>query len=174
MAQDGCKMNDEEKYKLRKEGAYAVLQWLDIRSQYINSSINEHLSQLSADLDHSSLLDRLCQGKEPFDVPPPRAMSYPNYDLLENDECFPLEVWESKGDDWGMGCVVLGIDQALWKVVEKRGEDDWLVKYEIGHCLNEGGSPRWSKTTWRVYKIGSRTDIREGILKHLWKIEKHE
>lgn len=37
------------------------------------------MRQMRADVDHSALLRRLLEGKEPLDEPPPKLYSYPVY-----------------------------------------------------------------------------------------------
>jgi hypothetical protein len=65
-------------------------------------------------------------GVEPFPEPPPRAYSYPWYELVEKGAATPMEV-----------CLIptepgtLAIEQFRWKILKKLGEEDWEVSYEI-------------------------------------------
>jgi len=106
-----------------------LLRWLRIREEH-GTPFPTSLIQLHADIDHSALLKRLFDGKEPFDKPPPRAFSYPNYDLFERGFSEPLEVWK---DGYKLAIPdeeAIVIDQYPWHLVEVLGEEDYVVKYD--------------------------------------------
>lgn len=55
--------------------------WLELRISHQKGYDfnNYNLHQLIADIDHSALLNRLLNGKEPLPFPPPVQNSYPVY-----------------------------------------------------------------------------------------------
>lgn len=65
-----------------------------------------------ADIDHSTLLDRLLNGKQFLPEPPPLAFSYPMYSLAETGSYTPHEVLIDKDHN----SVV--IDQSRWQIVQ--------------------------------------------------------
>lgn len=62
-----------------------VKRWLDIKNRNRGDMIT------SADVDHSALLNRLLDGKEPLPEPPPLMNSYPDYNAVEGTA--PLHPW---------------------------------------------------------------------------------
>lgn len=161
-----------------------LYRWMEIR---VENGIPVSMDNLLADIDHSALLGRLLAGKEPFPEPPPRAYSYPNYTLLENGRGEPGEVYErDRGFMTDEATPVLFIDQLEWKIVEKRGPEEWIVSYYITdvEALKKAastgrmslgayvgslsrkvgrqahGPQKLASTRWRVFRRG--TDMREG------------
>lgn len=147
-----------------------LLKWLEIREEN-GIEFPSSLSSLKIDIDHSALLQRLLEGKDPLPIPPPRSFSYPWYDLIEKGEAHPCEVWEMppglNHEDFPM----LVIDQfAGWKVLEKISDTEWVATHSYGDRKN----PKWAEGKWRVYQIGSRVPQNpgNGSFNKLWKIEK--
>jgi hypothetical protein len=75
---------------------WAVGRWLRIRAAhetrlaagyayYLRDgvTVQQLFTQLAADAEHSALLIRLFEGKEPLPSPPPLQHSYPDYDAVE-------------------------------------------------------------------------------------------
>jgi hypothetical protein len=58
----------------------AVAEWLEVLAE------SNYGMPTSSDVDHSALLHRLLEGKDPLPDPPPRSMSYPWYELIEKGE----------------------------------------------------------------------------------------
>lgn len=54
------------------------LKWQGEKYEYFDTRL-PFTAQLIADIDHSSLLQRLLEGKEPLPEPPPLKYSYPDY-----------------------------------------------------------------------------------------------
>ena len=136
-----------------------LIRWLEIKKE--NGKDVGFLEQLKCDIDHSALLQRLLEGKEPTEETPPRSYSHPNYDLIEYGFSCPLEVWEDVafnvfGTD--QPCVV--IDQFPWRLVEKLGQDNFIVKYDGNENL------------YRVFITGTREGFEEGSsMSKLWRLE---
>ena len=124
----------------RLVGIQAVVVWLQTKSRYTTVDL-EHLE---VDIAHSALLHRILDGLPVLPVPPPRAHSYPWYELLEKGEGTPHEVFEEKTF---FPFHTLIIDQSPWKIVEKVRDEEWRVRYMIGR---DGAT--WSDTVWRVFR----------------------
>jgi hypothetical protein len=125
-------------------------------------------NQFKIDCRKSALLQRMLDGKEPFPIPPPKAYSYPWYDLIIDGYGFPGEVWEASKVITGADELTLIIDQSGWKILEKLSDQDWIASYFYGKQSNV------SLSRWHVYQIGSR--FPQGKVSSsrdfLWKIEK--
>jgi hypothetical protein len=84
----------------------------------------------AVDISHSSLLCRLLIGKPLLEFPPPRAFSYPAYQMVEQEECQIHELWErekdtiySYGEEYPCEGPVVVIDQTAeytWEDREKK------------------------------------------------------
>ena len=74
------------------------------------------------DADHSALLRRLLEGKQPLQEPPPLANKYPWYALVDHGTDESSDVWDA-----GDGHLV--INQSRWKIVE-RGDTWWRVRWQ--------------------------------------------
>lgn len=98
------------------------------------------------DVAHSSLLNRIINEEIIFPEPPPRAYSYPWYDLIEN-KCAQLFKYEVFFDDHSEEPMV-GICQSLWKIVENTSTNKYIVTYSAGHNDKE----RWSESRWLLEK----------------------
>jgi len=104
--------------------AYAVVRWIALKTQF-ESRYDPLKGPTMADIDHSALLSRLLEGKEPLPVPPPKQFSYPAYHLVEADEPqYVLEVWFK---DDGREVV---IEQSPWIIVSKTNDEDYLVRWD--------------------------------------------
>lgn len=112
------------------------LRWLEVRERERGRD-GESAWSLCIDAMHSALLQRLLDGNEPLPKPPPRAFSYPWYELVERGCADAVEAWTRPG----MAEVV--INQYPWKLVRERAPDDWEVTYGDGSTL------------WRCYCVGS-------------------
>jgi hypothetical protein len=62
-----------------------VAKWLDIKNKYRGDVTT------GPDVQHSALLRRLLEGKEPLPEPPPLMNSYPDYNAVEGTA--PLHPW---------------------------------------------------------------------------------
>jgi len=95
----------------------AVKLWLKIRGKPDDA-------QLCADIDHSALLARLLDGKEPLPAPPPRAFSYPWYDLIESGKGDAMEVWRHPPN-----ADTISINQSgQWAVIEARDDGSYRAR----------------------------------------------
>lgn len=74
--------------------AYAI----EKMQQWAHTCEENGRSTRAVDISHSSLLHRLLSGKPLLEFPPPRAMSYPAYDMVEKEECQIHELWERDKD----------------------------------------------------------------------------
>ena len=63
-----------------------IKRWLEIREKFEDRAKDRGFSQLRADIDHSALLHRLLEGKEPLPEPPPLKNSYPDYNSVEGEK----------------------------------------------------------------------------------------
>lgn len=146
----------------------ALVRWLNIRAQH-GYEFSRDQYQFFADIDHSALLRRLLEGKEPLPEPPPRSFSYPWYSVIEDGEGSPIEVWESPPKLF-RDYPALIIDQFDWKILEKISDTEWIATYAYGR----GDKVKWAEGKWRIYQIGSRVpqNPNDGSFNKLWKIEK--
>lgn len=76
------------------------------------------------DICKSALFNRMLSGKEPLPFAPPRAFSYPRYDIFDE----PNKIHEAfevvqDGD-------TLIINQCPWCIIQKVSDDEYLVKYK--------------------------------------------
>lgn len=147
------------------------LKWLAIREEN-GIPLPTELMSLTIDAHKSALLRRMLSGKQPFPIPPPKAFSYPWYDLIEKGWAEPFEVYEPTG--WAKGITgypALVIDQSPWLVINKISDEEWIVTYMYGHFEKQERAPG----QWHVYCVGSRLP-RDDSKAHnkLWKIEKIE
>jgi len=176
------------------EAIQAFLRWLEIREAW-GAPFPKYLGQLRADADHSALLQRLLEGKDPFPEPPPRSHSYPNYNLLERGFDDPLQVYELEDEDENEGMPVLVIDQAIWKIVEKLGPEEWIAAYEVvdqaklrdlahakgvdpaSYVSQEGSRDlpmRLAESRWRVSRVGARDGVDpSSSLSKTWSVERY-
>lgn len=99
--------------------------WLEIREAH---GIDlRRRDNLYVDADHSALLHRLLEGKEPFEEPPPCAYSYPWYELLENGKASAIEVYPSFGST-----THLAIEQnGSWVIQQELAPECWTARYLI-------------------------------------------
>lgn len=111
-------MKEEE-----RELVHEVVLWIKTaREAYGNDVWLPH----AADIDHSALLQRLMSGKAPLPFAPPRAFSYPWYDLYDK----PTEDHVAVDVHVNLAGTVV-INQSTWKLVETVETDvHYVVKYE--------------------------------------------
>lgn len=137
------------------------LKWLEIREA--NGIDLRSARQLRIDADHSALLQRLYKGKPVYDEPPPTSYSYPWYTLMDNGEAEAFEVFEAEEEMFGKD--KLGINQTIWHVLEKLGEDQWIVTYsipDVAAIQKLKDENQWkhitpqtlSKSRWKVHSPG--------------------
>lgn len=139
--------------ELKIEGIQAVRKWFEILNS-LNREPPSSYTQLMANLDHSALLQRIIENKTVYPIPPPRAYSYPCYELFDNGIYYPYEVFEA--NEYLSNSIV--IDQSIWKIEEKIDENCWLARYHIRNGTEEG---IWSDSVWRV-----ENNIKWQITKH--------
>lgn len=149
-------MSDQENDKkaLDVESIIDIIEdWMWIRSKRY-----EHGPTI-ADVGHSALLRWLLSGKEPFDEPPPRMMSYPAYHLAAGEKVRPFEVFFVDEDDpIAPGSVV--ISQSIWNILEEHEDGSYTVQW----CENERAKyllaplPESEKDRWHEWSL-QRIDI---------------
>jgi len=118
----------EPTYTLR-EFANAVRHHTDITNSLLSA----------ADIDHSSLLRRLLEGKPIYKKAPPRAFSYPWYELLDTGtaEFADISLWELQASaDWKRGAKVdfktdrlVMINQSVWGLESVISENEIIATY---------------------------------------------
>jgi hypothetical protein len=156
------------------------LNWLEIRERH-GQDVG-CANQLRADADHSALLGRLRRGLEPLPEPPPLAMSYPWYSLIEEgrDEAFEVYLFEHENSILPKGSLV--IEQTAWKVLETLGPEVWVATYFVPDVdaieklrktpeWKQGGSipKKLSDSRWKVYSPGPHPQVPD---RKLWMIER--
>jgi len=168
-----------ESFRVDRAQIGILTRWLEIRDRYGHHLTT--LSQLKADIDHSALLERLLSGREPFPEPPPRAFSYPWYELVEDgrSEALEAQLIEQDGGLFPKGTLI--IDQAPWVVLETLGPDSWIVTYEFPNeeyvhqkyvrPMEPPTVERYVRATsrWKVYSPGPHPKIPE---RKQWVIER--
>jgi len=123
-------MTDEQREVLEK-----VKQWLRVRIEHQGApqEVKDVWQQLTADIDHSSLLERLLDGKEPLEVPPPLAFSYPWYDLVENGSVeggFEVAIYPEGVPSIQLQFPAANIAQGIWHIIETVEEDkEYVVEW---------------------------------------------
>ena len=137
------------------KGIAALLRWLDIREEN-GRPFPGSLDQLRADIDHSSLLYRLYSGKEPLPEAPPRAMSYPDYELVETGKGLPYDVSFHYIEEKN----ILYIEQMQWRIIEKINDKEYVVSYGKSQTKwslkNIGFNPRDpERIQWQLERIDS-------------------
>jgi ADP-ribosylglycohydrolase len=137
------------------------LRWLEIREREQGrdrgSAWSLRVDALHSAL-HSALLQRLLDGDEPLPKPPPRAFSYPWYELLERGCADAFEVWSRPGS------TEVVINQYPWKLVRERAPNDWEVTYGDGSTLWRcycAGDDAFGKK-WRLERIDSPPETNTG------------
>jgi hypothetical protein len=105
----------------------AVTRWLEYRQRY--GMYPDRAHRFAVDLAHSPLFQRILEGKTVYPDPPPVSHSYPWYDLVETGEGEPITVFEDGHGFGGKKGEHLCINQNMWKIVEKRGPEEWVVQY---------------------------------------------
>lgn len=89
-------------------------------------------SNLPVEIEHSALLRRLIRGQEPLDLAPPRANSYPWYNLYEtgtgnvSEMAIPREPIGSKENP-------IILDQGVWSILEMHEDGTRVVQWLPGH-----------------------------------------
>lgn len=68
------------------EGAKHMRFILDSPHLTTEQKVRQIFYQLAADVDHSALLIRLLEGKDPLPEPPPLRHAYPDYEAVEGDD----------------------------------------------------------------------------------------
>ncbi len=127
-----------------------LIRWLKIREEFEDGFQLTTVDQLSADIDRSSLLERMLDGDEPFKLPPPKAFGQPWYSLVESGKGSPYEVTEVDHPFDKDGGKVLLIDQVIWNIKEKISEKSWWavcptmpdVKWKVWY-EGEKDPPNW-------------------------------
>lgn len=141
----------------------AFCQWLDMREEYGFTRAS------GVDADHSPLLRRLLEGIEPLPEPPPRAHSYPWYNLVEKGYDWAHNVWLPPGDseyNEVLGHPAIVIDQERWAIIRTVDETTWIVAYTMpdvaaiqawyGANMRGPRPMKLSESRWRVSKDPAR------------------
>lgn len=114
-------MTDEELRVVK-----AVLLWQAICDDPLGNITEDDIN--TADMFHSSLLQRLLEGQPPLPLPPPKAFSYPWYSLIERGEgwCDAM-VWQD---------TKMVINQGLWDIVKREDQHEvYLVQWPLTKLL---------------------------------------
>ena len=74
-----------ERNREARRGISALMRWLEVCQQE-GKPFPTSLAHLKANIDHSSLLQRLLDGKEALPQPPPLKDSYPDYEAVEGTD----------------------------------------------------------------------------------------
>jgi hypothetical protein len=139
----------------QRAAVISTIRWVLIRRQFegrdplpadgsaalANDPHGYGLGQIMADVDHSELLQRLLDGKEPLPAPPPLCSSYPWYDLIERgyalamaDFCHfhhrPVPSPTCAFDDLQPGDLVSFNGSHGWEVVGRLNEHSFEVRHE--------------------------------------------
>jgi hypothetical protein len=91
-------------------------------------------ANLPVEIAHSALLQRLVSGQEPLDLAPPRAGSYPWYDLYETGKGNVCDVFVPSEPLAGHSRPII-IDQGVWSLLDEREDGSWTVQWAEGHPL---------------------------------------
>lgn len=135
------------------------LRWLKIREE--NGYPLGTVQQLMIDADHSALLPRILRGDTIFPEPPPRSFSYPWYGLMASGREPAFEV--SHGPDLLAGPDCLIVNQSVWDILERLGDESFIATYRITDNFRHSKSvTRNASTKWKVYAEG------EGDAKTWW------
>ena len=137
----------------------AFFQWLKIcEAQGYDLPMDRRSLKIRA--DHSALLERLLEGKEPLQEPPPRAFGYPWYDLVETGEGDAMEVFEAEGG--------LVINQEPWIILQRVEADcEWIVTYEYKSRMSGEVQVKRSNGRWCVTPGKVRDHVRRWIVKRI-------
>lgn len=101
--------------------------WLKIRAYFLEGQdALVKAEQLGPDMDHSTLLRRLMEGKQPLPLPPPKSYSYPWYTLVEKGEAVILERFVNRVPAMGEMPEGVVIEQGWW-VLRETYADGTLV-----------------------------------------------
>lgn len=122
-----------------------LIKWLRIKEEFEDDFSLSSVDQLEADIHHSALLERMIDGEEPLDLPPPLNNGYPWYSLVENGEA---EAYEAVEIERG-GKKYLIIDQDFWEIVETVSQEEWVVKHK-----------NMPETKWEVKKFGDNWKVK--------------
>ena len=145
----------------RRRILYCILVWLSICGEN-GRAFPESLVRLRIEMEHSALLQRLIEGKNPLPEPPPLSFSYPWYDLIDKGWAVPFEVLDSKGTcaEKTFGDRALFINQTRWRIVRRPKKGEWVVRHIRAPGL------------WRVWESGIRSYQDGGKEVKQWSMEK--
>jgi hypothetical protein len=134
--------------KVRPWSFECLVEWLRVREQE-GKPFPSDVSQFITELDHSALLERLVRGKRPLPTRPPLSFSYPWYELLEEGAADASDVTicnQQQNDLYGFPAMV--INQGIWRIVQKTGDNEYLVTYDNGKRYYT--VRKISEDTWRL------------------------
>lgn len=169
-------------YPVKSHDIDCVYRWLEIR--YVNGQDIGDVLGLRIDADHSGLLQRLLKGEEPTAEAPPLAYSYPWVEVIQTGRGDPFEVYEAHPEGVVFPKDSIVIDQTWWPVLEKLGDDNWIVTYrtpDIERIARERADGTWARergvgipkknsaSRWRVYTTGQNPKSPE---RKAWVIER--
>ncbi len=121
----------------------ATFKWLQLRA-YHGCDTEVSPTRFRVDAQHSALLERLLEGKDPLPEPPPKSFGYPWYHLIE-DGC--AEHVEVKLYLPNQGEPALLVNQTLWTILEGGTGPTWVATYEFQVGKDrQTASGRWSFT----------------------------
>lgn len=169
-------------YPVKSPDIECLNRWLDIR--YVNGQDVGDFLQLRIDADHSGLLRRLLAGEEPTAEAPPLAYSYSWVEVIQKGKAEAYEVYEPHPESQLFPQASIVIDQTWWPLLEKLGEDDWIVTYrtpDVERIARERADGTWARekgngipmksstSRWRVYTTGPNPRIPE---RKAWVVER--
>lgn len=130
--------------QLRLEGAYSVVEWMRVRNRETGSTYDA--DGLKCDLDHSALLQWLCQGQPALEERPPVRFSRPDHRAAIDGLFYPTTVVHSPAYYWRDFLIV---DQEAWKIIETKDATAWVAAYRT-----KSEPEAWSGP-WSVHAIDS-------------------
>jgi hypothetical protein len=140
-------------------GVACLLRWLDCvgreKGPAFVKGLCQNLKRMTIDIEHSALLQRLLQGKEPLPHPPPLACAYPWYELIESGAGTAFDVQEWPHPEEGGTPRLLINQSAQWRILEKVGAQEWIVTYrEDGERFRVWKDPTLGDfRCWRLKKL---------------------
>lgn len=106
------------------------LRWMEICQENNRSSVKDiDLNHLRNDVDHSSLLRRMLEGKEPLPKAPPKAFSSPIYNLADTGRYIPFGVKFYPEGLMGIDIPSVVIDQSIWNIIEKNSDEYYVIEW---------------------------------------------
>lgn len=142
---------------MRPWSIQCLIDWLRIRESE-GKSFPTSIQDLSDQIDHSALLERLMLGKGHLNEPPPLSFSRPWYQLIDEGTITADEVYF--GDQFirqVFGGDTIMINQAPWRIVESIDENTYIISY--GNSLSKFKLYRLYNLNKPIWKIDCIQDL---------------